>query len=962
LSGERYRTLRLLTQGTLTNAGLLQAEIPIQTDINASKAMLAAKLKEEGVSRAGSKAIFDRLTFAQIEAAATLESYTNAQGAQFVRILDAQGKTVGAYNKLNASVEMNAAANATAAKKTTALSQKAQMGLMGGGMVASMAGGFMMGSENRAVAVGGQSLMAGGMAASMLPFLGATAAMTGGLTLLIAAIPLLLAGFNHLKSESEKTAAAIRGSMGAVADDFKALGMEVSPLTNALPSFDEKIGVATDAVDQFVSAIEAASETSEMKAFADSLKDMTAEQKKAALSQKARSLAVGGADQAQVGTAIKGYMEYAGIFESVQPYIVSAFDEGGQVLSTTLTNAITGAFENSQTGLSASTMFGDNSEVGLSDSLKLMATGGAQGAIRDIASTLVPSLQGLIQNSDLSTLISQLDELAASPAFAEGTNGARALDAAIFKLTENSDDLNTLRQSLIAAGRSPQEQMIYLKAAINGLGGSIKNLPKLTTLQVKVLINQQEASAAAKGVFDDIASRSVGGDSSGSSGDGSGSGESAANKAIDKKIEKLKDTIDLIKEEQKERKRLLDLQQKEEDFAKTKMGIENQIREALSAGDFLKAAELKNELAVVEAKKSQTDAVDALDLADEKRIKELEDQIEELNKKKKSGSGGGGGSAIDEVKAQEDIAKKLQTSYDKTKILIEANGDLITSYGEFKTRKEVKDFIKIMEDNKATPEEIEKALGDMYASYTPTKEAIKGSKEFADSFDEKMKGVKEDAFSPQEWKNKTSLATAEALRGAQEEIDKGKLGINIDAKVDVLKYPHIRTSSGKIDYESEKELRKISNVAIQFFKMGGPVGYSMGGKINGYAVGGGAVSGPGGPTSDMIPAMLSNGEYVIKASSVSKYGAQMLNAINSGTFDIPKLKQPSFTMPGAPLGSSNMQGLAESMGTINNENTNNVTINADFNITGSADPKKIAEEVMQKIQITMKKSGTGNRI
>ena len=47
---------------------------------------------------------------------------------------------------------------------------------------------------------------------------------------------------------------------------------------------------------------------------------------------------------------------------------------------------------------------------------------------------------------------------------------------------------------------------------------------------------------------------------------------------------------------------------------------------------------------------------------------------------------------------------------------------------------------------------------------------------------------------------------------------------------------------------------------------------------------GGYISGPGGPTEDKIPAMLSNGEYVIKASSVNKYGANMMNSINMGQF------------------------------------------------------------------------------
>ena len=45
---------------------------------------------------------------------------------------------------------------------------------------------------------------------------------------------------------------------------------------------------------------------------------------------------------------------------------------------------------------------------------------------------------------------------------------------------------------------------------------------------------------------------------------------------------------------------------------------------------------------------------------------------------------------------------------------------------------------------------------------------------------------------------------------------------------------------------------------------------------------GGSVSGPGSGTSDSIPALLSNGEYVIRASQASKYGS-LLDNINNGT-------------------------------------------------------------------------------
>lgn len=47
---------------------------------------------------------------------------------------------------------------------------------------------------------------------------------------------------------------------------------------------------------------------------------------------------------------------------------------------------------------------------------------------------------------------------------------------------------------------------------------------------------------------------------------------------------------------------------------------------------------------------------------------------------------------------------------------------------------------------------------------------------------------------------------------------------------------------------------------------------------------GGEVVGPGTGTSDSVPIMASNGEYVVKESSVRKYGTPMLNAINQGKF------------------------------------------------------------------------------
>jgi hypothetical protein len=80
-------------------------------------------------------------------------------------------------------------------------------------------------------------------------------------------------------------------------------------------------------------------------------------------------------------------------------------------------------------------------------------------------------------------------------------------------------------------------------------------------------------------------------------------------------------------------------------------------------------------------------------------------------------------------------------------------------------------------------------------------------------------------------------------------------------------------------------LRMAANQAIKSIfaaLTGGPIaaGAGIAGGVLGFA-GGGQVKGPGTSTSDSIPAMLSDGEHVIRASEARKHRA-LLNAINDG--------------------------------------------------------------------------------
>ncbi|WP_159073676.1 hypothetical protein [Streptomyces sp. RTd22] len=70
------------------------------------------------------------------------------------------------------------------------------------------------------------------------------------------------------------------------------------------------------------------------------------------------------------------------------------------------------------------------------------------------------------------------------------------------------------------------------------------------------------------------------------------------------------------------------------------------------------------------------------------------------------------------------------------------------------------------------------------------------------------------------------------------------------------------------------------------FARGGLVrGFASGGPIQGFP-GGGPISGPGTGTSDSILAMVSNGEFVMKARAVARYGVRFMQALNEGRLSL----------------------------------------------------------------------------
>jgi hypothetical protein len=115
---------------------------------------------------------------------------------------------------------------------------------------------------------------------------------------------------------------------------------------------------------------------------------------------------------------------------------------------------------------------------------------------------------------------------------------------------------------------------------------------------------------------------------------------------------------------------------------------------------------------------------------------------------------------------------------------------------------------------------------------------------------------------------------------------------------------------------------------------------------------GGYISGAGTGTSDSIPAMLSNGEYVISAKAVQAAGLPMLDRINKMSKGGPVYDIPAYSMGGRVK--YNAGGLATSSNSLYNIN---VTLNG-----SSLNPNDVARAIDNQMRLREAMNGRGRNI
>jgi lambda family phage tail tape measure protein len=190
-----------------------------------------------------------------------------------------------------------------------------------------------------------------------------------------------------------------------------------------------------------------------------------------------------------------------------------------------------------------------------------------------------------------------------------------------------------------------------------------------------------------------------------------------------------------------------------------------------------------------------------------------------------------------------------------------------------------------------------------YQEVWALKEQYDSKKIDQDLYDQKLQ-VAADAFSAQETQLQEHLRNEQAIRDSyQDQIhlavtniaSYGKTGAEYVGQAFTTAWGDISNAldsfvtTGKLNFSdfASSILADMAKIALHAAEMqifqsvaSSWGGFSTGGAVGHYADGG-HISGPGTGTSDSIPAMLSNGEYVINAASTRKYRG-LLESINSG--------------------------------------------------------------------------------
>jgi chromosome segregation ATPase len=379
--------------------------------------------------------------------------------------------------------------------------------------------------------------------------------------------------------------------------------------------------------------------------------------------------------------------------------------------------------------------------------------------------------------------------------------------------------------------------------------------------------------------------------------------------------------IEILEEERKKRLAILDIQEQSQSFETAIKQTQIKYQEALASGNMAQAAQEQLNIQKLRADRERELARKSINDKFDAERKKLEDEIERLQNQKDAKDK----AASNAVASSQRATENLQAAKDfEAKIV-----GIVSKYGGKFSADAQKALAVAFNDAKAS-----KDAGLAAAATQMEKQYITGSRTYQSSPGIAPVTVTKDKY--QSMFENLSIETL-AKAGSNDKFSKAVesfvSAVNVFAGKEKPVVTTGRTTgqnrfSEAVDVMAPKggTIEKIGGITYIYDNMGKRYDITTPAGIKLRAVFkkamGGYISGAGNGTSDSIPAMLSNGEYVINAKSVQAAGIPMLDRINKMAMGGPVYNIPAYSMGGRVK--YNAGGLANSSNSLYNIN---VTLN-----------------------------------
>ena len=848
-------------------------------------------------------------------------------------------------------------------------------GMIAGQMVGGQAGNAIMLASNILPML---SLIRG--LGGAVPMVAKLAGLLGRLTIPGAVIGALGFGVKLLldwKKRAEEAGKANRLAFGGTSDTLAEVGLKYVTIKDKLKAVNEQLAL------QKAKGLEAyaALTQSGVPGLTLTIKELTERIKRAKTQAKETVGAFNAIDSSKVSDlAASLKQQYISAGMSVQEAtneiyaIIKASDKADQALTAITTRAFSGIKDKATAAQHSVQILGET----LGDKNLFNSEEFARG-IDNMLNSIESYRQSLVGTKTGESTVTQADALKMTLEKIQKIKGAnKVLD---------EDALKSIKQQDImmgaVLGKNETLASVYAKMALlqSGFGGNIAGLSGQDAIEAAQGMQAYQdsvvkAAEQTDGPLGSIASayntlKAAADAAARKSKKASG----MSSDAIDAEIKKRQKLIDSLKKEEEARLAVLDAQEKSADFNVSIQQAQIRYQEALAAGDMAQAAQEQLNIQKISADRQRELARSAIQDKYEKQIEKLQAEIENLQDKKDAQAKG---ASAAQTSATNALAKQQAIANYRSRLvgLAQQNPDPSKMSDEDKKSLagQVKAIFEEMSKEGGVIAEAAKALKKQFASTTS------GSADEARSRAGSPSGTSElnliSALSKEGFKlaGATEFQTAveafgkyvASLPGAKTASSKFVAPKDNEKNEPFIGYAssYMVFSKDGAEYTSIQQSNTWKDAYAAAVKAGYQISYSKEKPKGIKDIGtytklpgvkkamGGRIVGPGTGTSDSIPAMLSNGEYVINAKSVQAVGMPVLDRINKMAMGGPVYDIPAYSMGGRVK--YNAGGMA---------NTSNSLYNINVTLNGTnLDANDVARAIDQQMRMREAMNGRGRNI